>query len=51
MELGGGGWSWVEVGAQFSNTHIKSLASFKSLNLSNTTLLSTKYNFDVILNY
>ena len=24
MELGGGGWSWVEVGAQFSNTHFKS---------------------------
>ena len=20
MELGGGGWSWVEVGARFSNT-------------------------------
>ena len=24
MELGGGGWSWVKVGAQFSNTHNKS---------------------------
>ena len=21
MELGGGGWSWGEVGARFSNTH------------------------------
>ena len=21
-ELGGGGWSWVEVGARFSNTHV-----------------------------
>ena len=21
MEMGGGGWSWVEVGARFSNTH------------------------------
>ena len=24
MGLDGGGWSWVEVGAQFSNTHNKS---------------------------
>ena len=24
-ELGGGGWSWVEVGARFSNTHFFSL--------------------------
>ena len=23
MELGGGGWNWVEVDAQFSNTHLK----------------------------
>ena len=22
MELSGGGWSWVEVGARFSNTHL-----------------------------
>ena len=22
-ELGGGGWSWVELGARFSNTHLK----------------------------
>ena len=22
MELRGGGWSWVEVGAQFSNNHL-----------------------------
>ena len=21
VEVGGGGWSWVEVGARFSNTH------------------------------
>ena len=21
VELGGGGWSWVELGAQFCNTH------------------------------
>ena len=21
--LGGGGWSWVEVGARFGNTHFK----------------------------
>ena len=21
MELGGAGWSWVELGARFSNTH------------------------------
>ena len=21
--MGGGGWNWVEVGARFSNTHIK----------------------------
>ena len=21
VELGGGGWSWVELGARFSNTH------------------------------
>ena len=23
MELGGGGWSWVKVGARFSNTRTK----------------------------
>ena len=22
MELGGGGWSWVKVGARFNNTHL-----------------------------
>ena len=23
VELGGAGWSWVELGARFSNTHLK----------------------------
>ena len=23
VELGGGGWSWVGVGARFSNTHFQ----------------------------
>ena len=23
VELGGGGWSWVELGARFSNTHFE----------------------------
>ena len=25
MELGGAGWSWMELGARFSNTHYISL--------------------------
>ena len=25
VEVGGGGWSWVEVGARFSNTQSKHL--------------------------
>ena len=25
MELGGGEWSWVEVGARFSNAHLSLL--------------------------
>ena len=30
-ELGGGGWSWVEVGARFSNTYIRNDCFFDSL--------------------
>ena len=28
VEVGGGGWSWVEVGARFSNTHLFILSPF-----------------------
>ena len=27
VELGGGGWSWVELGARFSNTHFKTMVA------------------------
>ena len=38
MELGEGGWSWVEVGARFSNTHLifqkKGLKRISNIELS-----------------
>ena len=42
MELGGGGWSWVEVGAGFSNTHLISCNSFRYVKMCLLEVASEK---------